>query len=182
MMGAARPKVDEFLLGYVDDPLPGHESYKGMLAIPYIRPTFDGELLVATIRFRCLLDHEHEFHGKYNTMPGDRRRMYNTRALVESNHVIGITEGEMDTITLELCGLPAVGIPGVQGWNDAFREPFLGYEKVYIFGDGDKPGREFATKMASELRNGVIVPMPDGEDVNSFVLNNGVRELKGLIK
>src|SRR5690606_13663290 len=77
MMGAARPKVDEFLLGYVDDPLPGHESYKGMLAIPYIRPTFDGELLVATIRFRCLLDHEHEFHGKYNTMPGDRRRMYN---------------------------------------------------------------------------------------------------------
>lgn len=159
----------KFKLGYVKDPMPGHEMYEGMLAIPYLRPGG----LVATIRFRCIEDHDHQFHGKYNTVPGDRPRMYNTQDLVDAHDIIAICEGEIDTITAHLCGIPAVGIPGVQLWKKTFREPFLGYESVFIMADGDEPGMNFAKSLAKELPNGKIIPMPPGEDVNSFTLKNG---------
>jgi len=182
MWGAARAKTETFLLGYVEEPLPGHEMYQGMMSIPYIRPTLDGNHFVVSLRFRCMVpDCEHSHHGKYNTMPGDRPRMYNTKALVEANDTIAICEGELDAIMMELCGIRAVGIPGVQLWKDSFREPFLGYEKVYILGDGDTAGREFSAHLKKELPNGVIVPLPPGEDVNSFVLANGAQALRERI-
>lgn len=175
--GLSRKYQDLFSLGYVEDPLPGHEMYRGMLAIPYLRPGG----LVASIRFRCIEDHEHQFHGKYNTVPGDRPRMYNTQDLVTSQDVIAICEGEIDTITAHLCGIPAVGIPGVQLWKKHFREPFLGYESVFIFADGDEPGRNFAASLKKDLPNGKVIPMPPGEDVNSFVLKHKAAGLKERI-
>ena len=32
-----KEEMDKFMLGYVAEPLPGHEQYQGMLAIPYLR-------------------------------------------------------------------------------------------------------------------------------------------------
>jgi DNA primase len=153
------------------------------MSIPYLRPTTDDELFVASIRFRCLVEGcEHEFHGKYNTVAGDRPRMFNTKALVESDDIIAICEGELDAITAQACGIPAVGIPGIQLWKRAFREPFLGYEKVYILADGDDAGRQLATVLMKDLgANGVVVPMPHGEDVNSFVKKNGPKALRERI-
>jgi 5S rRNA maturation endonuclease (ribonuclease M5) len=179
-------RTERFKLGYVTDPLPGHEMFRGMIAIPYLRPGG----LVASIRFRCIREEckamgegdfsskeNHEFHGKYNTVAGDRPRMYNTEDLVTSQDIIAICEGEMDTITAHLCGIPSVGIPGVQLWKKHFREPFLGYEAVFILADGDEPGRNFAAALKKDLPNGRIIPMPSGEDVNSLALANGKEAL-----
>lgn len=156
--------------------------YRGMMAVPYLRPSWDGELFVASIRFRCLEDHEHQGHGKYNTEAGDRPRMYNTQALLESNDIIAICEGEIDAITAELCGIPAVGVPGAQLWKNHFRDPFLGYETVYILADGDDAGRAFASTVKKDLPNAKHIPMPPGMDVNSVVVQQGAKALTERIR
>lgn len=161
--------VSRFRLGYVGDPLPGHEMYKGYMAIPYLRWSADKEWAVVSMRFRRLDDGK----PKYMTLAGDRPRLFNTMALLKDTANVAITEGEIDAITATVCGLPAVGVPGAQAWQPWFREPFLGYRNVYVLADGDDAGMQFATQVASALPNGKIIPMPDGEDVNSLVVSKG---------
>lgn len=150
--------------------------YRGMLAIPYLRWSY-GEWSVVSIRFRCLDDHEHEGHGKYNTVAGDRPRLFNTKALMTADDIICICEGELDTITAKACKVEAVGVPGATSWQRHFREPFLGYETVYVLADGDEPGIRFAEKVVKDLPNGKILPCPPGHDVNSLVLRDGPKAL-----
>ena len=161
--------VNRFRIGYVGDPLPGHEMFKGYMAIPYLRWSADKEWAVVSIRFRRL----DEGKPKYMTLAGDRPRLYNTMALLKDTANIAITEGEIDAITASVCGIPAVGVPGAQNWQPWFREPFLGYRNVYVLADGDDAGMQFATQVASTLPNSKIIPMPAGEDVNSLVVAKG---------
>ena len=161
--------MNRFRLGYVGDPLPGHEMYKGYMAIPYLRWSADKEWAVVSMRFRRLDDGK----PKYMTLAGDRPRLFNTMALLKDTANIAVTEGEIDAITATVCGLPAVGVPGSQSWQPWFREPFLGYRNVYVLADGDDAGMQFATQVASSLPNGKIIPMPAGEDVNSLVVSKG---------
>lgn len=172
----------EFLLGYVADPLPGHEMHRGSLAIPFLRWSQDMGKSVVSIRFRCIKDHEHIGHGKYMTQAGDRPRLYNTLALMRQDPTIAITEGELDAVTAQLAGVPAVGVPGAEAWQPHFREPFLGYETVYILADGDEPGMRFANTVARTLPNARVIPCPEGEDVNSLVQKNGPEALKERMK
>ncbi|TCO56771.1 Toprim domain-containing protein [Actinocrispum wychmicini] len=181
--GLLGPSVAEltakFRLGYVADPLPGHEPYRGMLAIPYLRSTLDGQWSVATMRFRCLrVGCEHTDHGKYMSLPGDPPRLFNTLAIVGNDDEIGIAEGEIDAITATLCGIPTIGIPGADAWRPHFREPLLGYARVWVWHDGDKAGRMFAHKLLAELPNATAVGMPDGQDVNSLVVSHGRAALR----
>jgi len=60
-----------FHLGVVDEPLPGHEPYKGRLAIPYITPSG-----VVDIRFRGM----HGEDPKYLGLVGSKTTMFNTQA------------------------------------------------------------------------------------------------------
>ncbi|WP_158881921.1 toprim domain-containing protein [Amycolatopsis anabasis] len=180
---SVRKEVGRFRLGYVADPLPGHEMYRGMLAIPYLRVAPDGEWSVVSLRFRCIREGcEHPNHGKYMSMPGDKPRLYNTLELVRNDDTIAICEGEIDAITATICGVPAIGVAGVESWQPHFREPLLGYETVFILADGDEPGMRFATSVAKELANAKIIPMPEKEDVNSTVLARGKTALLERIK
>lgn len=171
-----------FRIGYVDDPLPGHEMYRGMLALPYLRKSYEFDWGVASIRFRCIEGHEHHGHGKYMTVAGDRPRLYNTLSLWKGAETVAITEGELDAIAAEFCDIRAVGVPGATSWQRYFREPFLGYQTVYILADGDEAGMQFANTVASDLPNARIVPMPKGSDVNDFVLREGREALKDRLK
>jgi hypothetical protein len=171
-----------FQLGFVADPLPGHEQYKGFLAIPYLRWSADKAWSVVSIRFRCVEDHEHEHHGKYMTVAGDRPRLYNTLALLKPSPIIAITEGEIDAMTAQVCGIPAVGLPGVQSWQEHFREPFLGYRDVFVLADGDDAGLKFGNAVAGTLPNAKLIPMPAGQDVNSFVGKYGKEALTERVK
>lgn len=161
--------MNRFRLGYVGDPLPGHEMYQGMLSIPYLRWSADKEWAVVSIRFRRLDENK----PKYLTLAGDRPRLFNTMALLKDTPNVAITEGELDAITATICGIPSVGVPGAQNWQPHFREPFLGYRNVYILADGDDAGMQFATQVSATLPNSKIIPMPSGEDVNSVVTTKG---------
>ncbi|WP_459962014.1 toprim domain-containing protein [Nocardia sp. IFM 10818] len=166
------------LLGYVEAPLPGHDHFAGMISIPYLRRLPGGRLTVVSIRFRCAAaECEHKGHGKYMTEPGDRPRLYNTPDLLVPAKRIAITEGEFDAIAAHEAGVPAVGVPGSTSWQSWFREPFLGYEVVYILADGDDPGRKFAGSIAKQLPNARIVQYPKGHDTNSFVQEHGADAL-----
>lgn len=174
---SAAKAVGKFRLGFVEDPILGHEMYRGFLAIPYLRWSQENGWSVVSIRFRCIHDHEHVGHGKYMTVSGDRPRMFNTLALLQPSPVVAITEGEIDAITAQACGIPTVGLPGAQAWQRWFREPFLGYRDVLILADGDDAGMKMAQTVAKTLPNARIVPMPAGEDVNSLVLGQGKEAL-----
>ncbi|AEL19820.1 DNA primase [Mycobacterium phage Iceman] len=173
MFDSVKDEVDRFMLGYVDDPLPGHEMFRGFMAIPYLRWSREHGWIVVAIRYRCIQDHDHRGHGKYMTAPGDQPWLYNTLALLREVPDVAITEGEIDAITAQVCGLPAVGVPGANMWKPYMRELFIGYRTVYVLADGDEPGAEFANRVALTLPNSRVIPMPPGEDVNSLVISKG---------
>jgi hypothetical protein len=167
-------RVEAFKIGYVRDPIPGHEQYRGMLAIPYIRQNALKTWSVVTMRFRRIGD---SGGTKYRTMPGDPPRLFNTVDAVRNEDEIAITEGEMDAIAASINGIPAVGVPGAEIWKSHFTDVFLGYERVWILADGDDAGLRFANTVAGLLGNAVIVPMDSGHDVNSMVSNHGIESV-----
>jgi hypothetical protein len=170
--------AEQFQLGAVVDPLPEHDRYRGMLAIPYLRWDGHKKKTVVSMRFRCLEDHEHSGHGKYNTVSGDTPRLFNTVAIITNDDTICITEGEIDAMAAALCGVPAVGVPGANSWQPHFAEPFIGFETVWVLADGDIPGRTFADTVSKSLPNARVMQMPDGMDVDSVRRTEGVDALK----
>lgn len=165
----------KFRLGVVDNPLPGHDMYRGWLAIPYLKFSPGLGWSVVTMRFRCLEDHVHrDFgHGKYMAHPGSQIHVYNTISVQQNNNEICICEGELDAISAELNGLASVGIPGRENWKTPFHRMFKGYSRVYILADGDQAGKDFAFDVMKTLPNGRIINMPPDEDVNSTIQKFG---------
>jgi DNA primase len=165
-----------FRLGYVDVPLVGHEFFRGRLAIPYL--TRSG---VVSLKFRRLGDMD---GPKYLYQSGTvAKRIFNPEALFDDRPYICICEGELDAITAEQAGLPAVGIAGVDNWQPYFRRVFAGYEKVFILGDNDDKGQgeTFAQALGELVPNSRVVLMPEGHDVNSFVKEAGPDALLGKV-
>ena len=130
--------------------------------------------------------------------------MYNTNLLLDPGRYVYVTEGEFDTMAATQAGLPAVGIAGVNGWRDHFYLMLAGFDRVTFLPDRDsesdldgkakpddwpegkewKPltnvGLKFATKHADKLDGGVVIPMPEGYDVNSYLIEHGAEELRAI--
>jgi DNA primase len=146
--------------------MPGHEPYKGRLAIPYITPSG-----VVDIRFRALLP---EQEPKYLGLVGSKTTMFNTQALFAANKYICVTEGEFDCIMMSVkMPHPTVGIPGANNWKPHYVKLLDDFETVIVLADGDAAGLEFGKKISRELGNVNIISMPDGEDVNSMIIKKG---------
>lgn len=159
-------------LGVVDEPLPGHENYKGRLVIPYLTKTG-----VVDIRFRAM----GESDVKYLGLPGAKTHLYNVLSTFNAQDSIAVCEGEIDTITLNKCGIPSVGVPGVNNWKKHYTRILQDFETVYVFADGDQPGADFAKNLARELSTVTVIQMPDGEDVNSVYCKGGPNAIRQRI-
>lgn len=170
--------VDRFLLGAVVSPDVLDEDARGMLAIPYNTPAGP-----VALRFRRP---PHKDTGpKYWQLPHTDLTIYNTPAFFESEDTIAITEGEMDCITLNQAGIPAVGLPGASSWKNHYELLFEGYASVVICADNDDQGagRKFAAKVAQKVPGPRVVLMPEGHDVNSYYAEFGrtaLREYMGV--
>lgn len=171
--GLAGEELRKFRLGVVEDPLPGHDMYRGWLAIPYLRYSPGQGWAVVNMRFRCIMDHDHGKHSKYLAHPGGGVNIFNTMAVLRTENEISICEGELDAIAAELAGIPAVGIPGRENWKSHYYRMFLGYDKVFILADGDQAGKDFAFDVEKTLPRSRTINMPDGEDVNSTIQKFG---------
>lgn len=108
-------------------------------------------------------------------LPGQQTRLFNPRAISEADDVICITEGEFDAMLLEQCGYHAVGVMGANAWKGKKHYPrlFQGFSKIFIFGDGDTAGRQFAKDVFATVTGGVMVRLPEGKDVNDAFLEGG---------
>jgi hypothetical protein len=165
-------------LGVVRRPLPGHEQYAGRLALVYTTPAG-----VVNLRFRCLKAHDCALEGcpKYLSIEGAGTNLYGVLDLKKDSPYLCLTEGEIDRDTLSvLCGMPAVGAPGVDSWQKHWGRCLEDYERVYSFADPDKAGRKFAGFLAREVR-AVPITIPGGMDVNSFYCKEGPDGLRQLI-
>lgn len=160
-----------FHLGYVDDPLPGHEKYAGRITIPY--RTRAG---VVSIKFRVLPPND---GPRYLNLSGQPPRIFNPEALFSAKPYVAVCEGEFDTMTAHSQILPAIGVAGVDSWQPWFDRPLTGYDAVYVLADNDDKGQgiAFAEKVADRVENVRIIPMPSGHDVNSFVAEQGYQAL-----
>jgi DNA primase len=163
-----------YRLGYVKTPEVGHEQFRGRLAIPYLTPAG-----VVGMRFRRIED-EPDGPPKYLGMDGVKTGMFGVLALQHATgNTIAITEGEIDAMILtSRCGIPAVGVPGAQNWKPHYSRCLQDFERVLVFCDGDKPGREFGKVIAREIRGATTIHLPDGEDVNSIFMSEGADALK----
>ena len=172
--GLSVEEARKFHLGVVDNPLPGHESYKGKLVIPYLSPSG-----VVDLRFRSINGED----PKYIGLPGAKTTMFNAQAVLTAEQYICVTEGEIDCITVAVkTGHPAVGIPGANNWKPFYTKILDDFETVIVLADGDNPGLEFGKKISRELGNVNIVQMPEGHDVNSIMLQEGVEFLNERIR
>jgi DNA primase len=164
-------------LGVVDDPYPGHHKFAGWLTFPYL--SAQGQPL--QIRFRCPWDHDHVGHGKYMTLTDDPPRTYNIRSLFEAGDEIHVTEGEIDALTLNQIGLPAVGIPGVHNWTSRHPRILAGFSKVWIWGDPDDAGAGFISTITSQMRTAKGVRLRE-YDVNKSYVKYGAEYLLDLVR
>lgn len=165
-------------IGVVRDPIPGHDHLEGRLAIPYL--TNSGPV---NMTFRCLKDHsckDSKCH-KYELSKGLETNLYSVQSLRSAKDWIAVAEGEIDALSLNIAGIPAVGVSGVDKWKDHWRGVFEDFSRIYIFQDGDKAGETFGEKMQDRV-GAVRIALPPGEDVNSCLVGRGAEYLRGLIK
>jgi len=174
--------AERLCLGWVGSALTGHERLTGRLAIPYMRPA-GGEHLVATVRYRCIADHDCKSHGgdKYKSVPGDTSRIYNSGSLLRGCDSIVVTEGEVDAMSWEAAGVPAIGYQGTGAWRPHFNSALEGFPRVWLIADDDKPGIVAADKRAAELPNARVVVLGGGHDSNSFYMAHGPEKLRERI-
>lgn len=167
--GISLATAESFRLGVVAAPITGHEQFIGRLAIPSLGPGDSP----SSIRFRSMDGGE----PKYLGVSGTVTRLFNLRALGRLGDTVHITEGEIDALILEQAGFSAVGVPGANSWKRHHPRLFAGFSKVFIWGDGDKAGQQFARTVFDSLDTGIIVAMNPGEDVNDLYLKGGVDAL-----
>lgn len=157
-------------LGVVTGEVVDHEQKIGRLAIPYMTPA--GPVNMA---FRCLQPHSCGASGcpKYLQSEGLGNNLYYVRAFEDAEDFICISEGELDALTLNICGIPALGISGAEKWEPHWTEIFDDFQYVYVMIDGDSAGDKFGAKVTKAIPHAVKIRMPDGEDVNSMYVKHG---------
>jgi DNA primase len=162
----------------VDGGIPEHAASTGWISIPYLT-RLGG---VVQLKFRRLSGDGPKYLGS-----GGQPRIYNTMALDLADQLgyVAICEGEFDALILDAyCGIPAVGIPGVDTWasRPEWREIFAGYSRVLVFADPDEPGQKLASRVLRDLDTAHLVALP-GADVNETYLAKGadyIREAAGV--
>lgn len=177
-----RKTMEDFKLGYVKNPISGHEHYRGMLTIPYL--TAAGP---SGMRFKRVLG----TGRKAMAWEGLPTLPYDVGSLSRGDPIF-IVEGEPDRWAAHECGLNAVGIPGVDTWKPLWHRLFRNFQDIRVLEQGDRellPGLNVtaAAKLTRDIRaSGVFFAtfaFPPGEDVNSMLIKEGaaaVREFVGM--
>lgn len=194
--GLNHETILKFKLGAVLDANVSHEQASQMISIPYLTPA-------GTVQIRFRRAPWELGGGKYWQTPGSLVRMFNTNALLDPGRLIYVCEGELDTIAATQAGLPAIGISGTNGWREHFNSMLEGFDRIAFLADndsdGDQPktrpadwpegkdfdprgaGLKFASKHADSLEGGVVIQMPQGHDVNSFLIEAGPDALRAHV-
>lgn len=169
--GLTEESIRRFHLGYVRHGYFGHS-----ISIPYYLPV-SKEL--HGFRFRRLGGQQ----PKYDAPKNQRAIPWNLVDLKEDG--VFICEGEFDAMILKQMGFPAVGVPGTNSWDEAWRWLLQG-SRAYVIFDGDEDvekgtgGRPWGRRLLRSIRRVVedaeMIDLPDGEDVTSLFVKGQLEE------
>lgn len=183
--GIGQQAAVTYRLGVLRNPLLGHEQFASRLAIPYITPNG-----IVTFSFRCLAGHvckdtvvgqtregKPKHCPKYRAPLGAERTLYNVLDFKKDTDTVYVCEGELDAMTLSLCGFAAVAVPGVSNWKDHYARCFSDYTNVFVVADGDEAGYRLGAFLSTEIKARAVRP-PKGEDVNSIYSKGGTNAVQ----
>ena len=139
-------------------------SYLGQTAIRI--PYLDAGGEERAIRFRLALEGPDRFRWKNGSKPF----LYGLWRLEEARRVgyVWLVEGESDCHTLWQHGIPAIGLPGANGWReDRDAEHLDGIETIYVVIEPDQGGESVLKWIArSSVRDRVrLVTLGEHKDV-----------------
>lgn len=163
---------------------------RGRISIPFMTPT-------GTVLIRYREPPWATSGAKYWQPAGTYLPLFNTSAIARGGRKIVVTEGEVDGMTLEQCGLPTVAIAGASNWKGRRHYPamFEGYDEIIFTQDNDetdkwddegrllpKAGERLAQQVKEDLRNVRIVKWPKGHDANSTMMTYGTEAVLDIVK
>lgn len=169
--GITSETAERFGLGVVPDGVKGYEQYYGRLVIPYVDRSG-----VYGFKFRCMALHDckAEDCAKYLNPEGQELGLFNVLALDSDSEILHVCEGEIDTIVLaQIVPDPVIGLPGADVWRDHFPFHMAGFERVCLWPDGDRAGKDMGKAWLKKLRTVEIMRIPNGHDVNSVFCAQG---------
>jgi hypothetical protein len=126
---------------------------RGRMAIP-VRD--DTRRLIGLLRYQPWPKSD---EPKMLAAPGSRRALLPHPAAEPSEQVL-LVEGEPDMIAARSRGLPAIAVPGVDGWRAAWA-PLLSGRQVTVVMDCDEQGRAAAAAIEGDLSSLSVVRVLD---------------------
>lgn len=162
--GISMEAAQLFALGVAD-----RGEHAGRLSIPYVTETG-----VVAIKYRAMDGSK----PKYLNESGCGVHLYNARVLIREADRVVLTEGELDTLTVQAyTGIPSVAYPGVDTWKAQphWRLCFQDVAEVVVIADGDDVGRASAERVAKSIgTHARVVEMPpEHKDANEFIAAQG---------
>ena len=124
----------------------------------------------------------HPGEPKMLATAGSRRGLLPHPTAETSTHVL-LVEGEPDMIAARSRGLPAIAVPGSDGWRSAWAQLFAGRE-VTVLMDCDEQGRAAAVAIERDLSSLSVVRVHDiaperndGYDLTDWLVDGGRSEV-----
>ena len=146
------------------------------VGLPYLVFPYHQGGRVVYLKARCLVTEEQATEAgigqRFRNTGGTIPCPYNGDRLSDPQvYRVFVAEGEIDTLTLEAHGYPAVGVPGAGNFREEWADPFAQVD-VYLAMDPDQAGEAGMGKIAAAFadRGRAVrrLPLPAGQDVNEF--------------
>ncbi|UCF81698.1 MAG: hypothetical protein JSV08_04600 [Acidobacteriota bacterium] len=124
------------------------------LRIPYL----DASCRAVAVRFRLSLVKSSDGDNRFRWRRGDKPCLYGLWRLKQAreNGSVVLVEGESDAQTLWFYGIPALGIPGSNTWQEPWAEYLKGIPVIYVVLEPDSGGEAVRKWLAkSSIRDKV---------------------------
>jgi hypothetical protein len=103
---------------------------------------------------------------KFRAVPGSKRELFPApERVLMADEPLFLVEGEPDAVRICSIGLPAVGVPGAQGWRSEWAPRFAGRRVVVCF-DCDQQGRAVRDRVVADLQAAGVDAWPLELDEN----------------
>src|SRR5215211_2865747 len=124
------------------------------------------------VRFRIGLEKPEEGDDRFRWRTGSKAMLYGLWRLetIRKAGWVVLVEGESDTHTLWYHGIPALGIPGVDTWKEAWGDHLKGIERIYAVIEPDQGGATLKDKLsASSIRDRLhLVDLQEFKDASEL--------------
>ena len=178
--------IDSGLLAYSEKSKKGYDRFRGRLIFPIRSLTnqviaFGGRIIGNEDEAKYINSSDSLIYKKGDQLYG----LAQARSSITLKGHVLLTEGYMDVLTLHQFGYShAIGVLGTALTNEQVKRISGFTSNIVLLFDGDKAGRKAALRSAEMiLVRGLkckVVLLPEGEDIDSLLHTEGVKEFEKL--